>query len=70
MLTKRLSYLQIYGIPVHTKLDSKNQRVYLMTAGAAYAFVEATSSKRNNVAHAISGKGVPHALFWSFQLSS
>ncbi|KAI4757776.1 hypothetical protein E4T52_10155 [Aureobasidium sp. EXF-3400] len=57
MLTKRSSYLRTYGIPVHTKLDSNNQRVYSMTAGAAYAFVEATSSKRNNVAHAILGKG-------------
>jgi hypothetical protein len=57
MLTKRSSYLQTYGIPVHTKLDSSNQRVYSMTAGAAYAFVEATSSKRNKVVHAIFGKG-------------
>lgn len=57
MLTKRSSYLQTYGIPVHTKLDSNNQRVYSMTAGAAYAFVEATSCKRNKIAHAVSSKG-------------
>ncbi|KAI5201348.1 hypothetical protein E4T39_05222 [Aureobasidium subglaciale] len=33
-------YLSTYGIPIHTKVDENNKRVYTMTAGAARAFVQ------------------------------
>ncbi|KAG9666795.1 hypothetical protein KCU98_g9278, partial [Aureobasidium melanogenum] len=41
------SYLRTYGIPVHSKVDDENNKVYSMTAGAAYALLEGSYKKRS-----------------------
>jgi hypothetical protein len=46
MLTKHSSYLRTYGIPVYSKHDLNRPQAYMMTAGAAYNYLEAFSSKR------------------------
>lgn len=63
MLTKRSSYLRTYGIPVHTKLGSSNQKMYSMTAGAAYAFVERMYRKCFGNDLAISERAPSSCLF-------
>jgi len=68
VLTKRSSYLRTYGIPVHSKLDSSNQKVYSMTAGAAYAFVQGMYTKRSRDAAAVSNKATSSCLFMKIPL--
>ncbi|KAH0052410.1 hypothetical protein KCU96_g23053, partial [Aureobasidium melanogenum] len=41
------SYLRTYGIPVHSKVNDENNKVYSMTAGAAYALLEGSYKKRS-----------------------
>ncbi|KAK6003214.1 hypothetical protein QM012_001059 [Aureobasidium pullulans] len=43
------SYLRTYGIPVHSKIDENNRKVFSMTAGAAYALLEGSYRKRSKV---------------------
>jgi hypothetical protein len=46
MLTKHSSYLRKFGIPVYSQVDLNGQKTYMMTAGAAYNYLEAFSNKR------------------------
>ncbi|KAH0402678.1 hypothetical protein KCU89_g2905, partial [Aureobasidium melanogenum] len=39
------NYLRTYGIPVYSSLDDQNNKVYSMTAGAAYALLEGSYKK-------------------------
>ncbi|KAI4721394.1 hypothetical protein E4T48_02336 [Aureobasidium sp. EXF-10727] len=48
------TYLRTYGIPVHSKMEN-NQKFYSMTAGSAYALMEAYKNK-SMVVHATTGK--------------
>jgi hypothetical protein len=63
VLTKRSSYLRTYGIPVYSKVNAYNQKVYMMTAGAAYACLETISSKRGMDVHTSSVKNASSSSF-------
>jgi hypothetical protein len=54
VLTRSPSYLRTYGIPVYSKHDLNRPQVYMMTAGAAYNYLEVFSSKRGAVKDAAS----------------
>jgi hypothetical protein len=46
VLTRSPSYLRTYGILLYSKHDLNRPQVYMMTAGAAYNYLETFSSKR------------------------
>jgi hypothetical protein len=46
VLTRSPSYLRKLGIPVYSQVDLNGQKTYMMTAGAAYNYLEAFSNKR------------------------
>jgi hypothetical protein len=59
----RSSYLRTYGIPVYSKVNANNQKVYMMTAGAAYAYLQKISSKRGMDVHTSSVKNASSRPF-------
>ncbi|KAI4834408.1 hypothetical protein E4T44_08829 [Aureobasidium sp. EXF-8845] len=63
VLTKRASYLRTYGIPVYSKVNANRQKVFMMTAGAAYAYLETISSKRGMDIHTSSVKNASSSPF-------
>jgi len=68
MLTKHSSYLRTYGIPVHSKHNSSNQKMYSMTAGAAYAFTKRLYSKCFGDGLAIAEQATSSCLFMKIPL--
>jgi hypothetical protein len=63
VLTKCSSYLRTYGIPVHSKVNAQNQKVYMMTTGAAYAYLKTISRKRGMAVHTSSVKNTSSCPF-------
>ncbi|KAH0338341.1 hypothetical protein KCU81_g7671, partial [Aureobasidium melanogenum] len=41
------NYLRTYGIPVHSRVDDNNTKLYSMTGGASYALLEESYKKRS-----------------------
>ncbi|THW91413.1 hypothetical protein D6D15_03869 [Aureobasidium pullulans] len=55
-------YLCSYGIPVHVELNEHNQKVYRMTSGAAYAFIQECFGKYEALKKFKSAQTEPSAL--------
>ncbi|KAG2163178.1 hypothetical protein VTO58DRAFT_110644 [Aureobasidium pullulans] len=55
-------YLCSYGIPVHVELNEHNQKVYRMTSGAAYAFIQKCFGKYEALKKFKSAQTEPSAL--------